>query len=675
MSHEQGTELQIQQGISKQPLFSSAVALGKKKASESTPPPATQDHINGFPAQGGSSYQSQEAHGEHDNTAHGEHQHNRQHGKQQAQHVEHRRLLDRDGVFYQSMGRYQVQRRGRMWVRNQFYLEAFTFTLLNGAGWRILLVVFVCYYSMWSLWALFYWALAEPCHLDIVTFTEALFFSMETSLTIGYSTSGDSIYYNSCLWVFNAIATEVIFSVFLNAIVFGLLFLRMARPTRRAITVIFTDKAVVRKVNGQYFFMCQVVEMRKHQLVEAHVRMYAVRKMQDDTGHLTLQPRVMRLNRPDDQMGAFIFTMLPTTVVHQIDCWSPLYPFVPRAESGDADAIDTYLFQYPSQRSADSVAGSRPGIVCQVCGASFASLLHYRRHMIYQRESDQAAGLNAKTICSVCGEALVSAWALQQHAAHSHPNEKVEPRVARHARRTRVCHLPLQHHHPTDEFPSASLSLSGDEHDFDHSDEELQHKTSSARARHEHKNNPKPLQQRAQEPEPEEEAGAVWIHTQQPEQAQPHKTRQTSVRWVNGGEQDRDRKRKEGPRRRKRKGRPAGPERETELTTELLSAFWQRIGLEVVVVVEGLDSITSGTVQARHSYSFCHSDIVFNHNFVNPTLYTERCTVLDFDRFHLLRPDNSTGELELFHGHESLTSAAVRESGFQSLLQAAPPAK
>ena len=37
---------------------------------------------------------------------------------------------------------------------------------------------------------------------------------------------------------------------------------------------------------------------------------------------------------------------------------------------------------------------------------------------------------------------------------------------------------------------------------------------------------------------------------------------------------------------------------------------------EILILVEGIDTYTSSTMQARHSYSFTHGDILFNQTYV-----------------------------------------------------------
>ena len=138
--------------------------------------------------------------------------------------------------------------------------------------------------------------------------------------------------------------TQAIFGLFLDAWLLGVVFNRLARGTPRANTVLFSDRgalpnppasafivrtppdsadrplerldlkrallcfcaAVVRKIRGRYHLMFQVCEMRKHALLEAHVRMYTVRKDMDHLGTGAVayfQPFHMRVQHPDDELG------------------------------------------------------------------------------------------------------------------------------------------------------------------------------------------------------------------------------------------------------------------------------------------------------------------------------------------------------------------------------------
>src|SRR3546814_712364 len=74
--------------------------------------------------------------------------------------------------------------------------------------------------------------------------------------------------------------------------------------------------------------MFQVCELRKHQLIEAHVRCYAIRHERDERfGTVScFQAYNMRLTHPDDDLGSMLLLVFPSVVVHAIDFHSPFMP-------------------------------------------------------------------------------------------------------------------------------------------------------------------------------------------------------------------------------------------------------------------------------------------------------------------------------------------------------------
>eukprot|EP01052_Picozoa_sp_SAG31_P028991 SAG31_NODE_2844_length_5009_cov_2.067006_7_plen_125_part_00 len=81
----------------------------------------------------------------------------------------------------------------------------------------------------------------------------------------------------------------------------------------------------------------QVCDMRRHTLIEAHVRCYCVRREPDFTGVPYLDgfyyPHLMRLQQPDDELSGMLLLNVPNIIVHAIDSWSPLAPPVPPART------------------------------------------------------------------------------------------------------------------------------------------------------------------------------------------------------------------------------------------------------------------------------------------------------------------------------------------------------
>ena len=90
---------------------------------------------------------------------------------------------------------------------------------------------------------------------------------------------------------------QAVCGILLDAVIIGIFYTRLSRPSLRASTILFSDKAVVQTIEGKAYLLFQVCEMRKHQLVEAHVRCYAIRKAP------SFSTQSMRLQRPDDELG------------------------------------------------------------------------------------------------------------------------------------------------------------------------------------------------------------------------------------------------------------------------------------------------------------------------------------------------------------------------------------
>ena len=68
------------------------------------------------------------------------------------------------------------------------------------------------------------------------------------------------------------------YTLLLLPVIIGVIYCRFGRPSKRASTIILSNKAIIRRISGKLYFMFQLVELRKHQLVEAQVRLYTIRR-------------------------------------------------------------------------------------------------------------------------------------------------------------------------------------------------------------------------------------------------------------------------------------------------------------------------------------------------------------------------------------------------------------
>eukprot|EP00392_Amoebophrya_sp_AT5.2_P004015 g4020.t1 len=177
-------------------------------------------------------------------------------------------------------------------LRSLYYQNLFH-SILDFRMRTLFLIVAATYVLFWIVVALLFLAADENCGLHLGgNFIKAYLIALQTCVTIGYT-----------------------FSTF-----------------RRAATVVFTDKAIIKMIDGEPHFVFQVAEIRKQSLLEAHIRCYCFKHC-DVINPLTgqksksrvLQQFPMRLQSPDDELGGMLFLATPLLVVHRIDEWSPLH--------------------------------------------------------------------------------------------------------------------------------------------------------------------------------------------------------------------------------------------------------------------------------------------------------------------------------------------------------------
>lgn len=321
------------------------------------------------------------------------------------------RMLDRCAGFSQSHGEWNIKRIVPDKFALYFWRDMYH-SILNSPTWRLFSLLYLLYMLLVLGFAVVYLAVSKfslyvpveegsgssdassntdtlteheesSCGMDISNLSEALYFSLSTMTTIGYGVS--DYYFGDCWTPFIVVLFQVLCAITYNAVAIGIIFQRLSRGQNRAQTVVFSDKAVIRRIKGKLYFMFQLCEQRKHQLAEAHVRLYCVRHEREqkdnqvsgieshsekksdnmrndniDTCHF--QTHMMRTQHPDDSLGAYLLMALPNVVVHGLDSSSPLVP--PKSwvdEKGEwhnwnGKAYDA-SFPTPLKRSCDTEMG------------------------------------------------------------------------------------------------------------------------------------------------------------------------------------------------------------------------------------------------------------------------------------------------------------------------------
>jgi len=173
-------------------------------------------------------------------------------------------------------------------------------------------------------------------------------------------------YFGDCWTPLLLVLWQSCAAITFSAVAIGLLFQRISRGQKRSKTILFSDKAVVRRVKGVPYLMFRVGELRRHHLIEASIRVYCLRheRLPMNTSHANGETvdrvceietthfvaRHMQLVHPDETLGSHILMSLPQVIVHRLDERSPLIP--PRPVWYDSDGRS-----HPSRYSDGNVIG------------------------------------------------------------------------------------------------------------------------------------------------------------------------------------------------------------------------------------------------------------------------------------------------------------------------------
>uniref|UniRef100_A0A3B3S1I9 ATP-sensitive inward rectifier potassium channel 14 n=1 Tax=Paramormyrops kingsleyae TaxID=1676925 RepID=A0A3B3S1I9_9TELE len=225
--------------------------------------------------------------------------------------------------------------------KQQRYL-ADIFTTCVDIRWRYLLLIFSCaFLSSWLFFGVVFWVVSwvhgdfevhtdgteenhkerMPCLLHVQSLTGAFLFSMETQTTIGY---GFRCVTEECPMAMMTVVIQSIMGCLIDAFMIGTVMAKMARPKKRAQTLLFSHNAVIALRDGKLCLMWRVGNLRKSHIVEAHVRAQFIRP------HITAEGEFIPMEQTDLNVGYDegidrLFLVSPLIIIHEIDKESPLY--------------------------------------------------------------------------------------------------------------------------------------------------------------------------------------------------------------------------------------------------------------------------------------------------------------------------------------------------------------
>jgi hypothetical protein len=191
--------------------------------------------------------------------------------------------------------------------------------------------------------ALLWFAVAksrEPyeCLENVDSFPSALLFSIETQTTIGF---GGRLVTASCPDAIIILIAQSLIGLLMSAFLLGLVFTKLARPSCRADTLLFSKNAVVAPRDGKLCLLFRVGDLRESRILAAEIRVQLFRTRRTAEGHdipFYQQDLKCGIDWSDKGSGnSSLFLILPLTIVHVIDEDSPFFEMGPEDFNSSAD--------------------------------------------------------------------------------------------------------------------------------------------------------------------------------------------------------------------------------------------------------------------------------------------------------------------------------------------------
>jgi hypothetical protein len=218
------------------------------------------------------------------------------------------------------------------------------FTTLVDADWKWIIVFFASsFVASWLMFALLWFAVAKSrdpyeCLDNVDSFPSALLLSIETQTTIGY---GGRAVTPSCPDAIIILIAQSLIGLLMSALLLGLVFTKLARPSCRADTLLFSKHSVVAPRDGKLCLMFRVGDIRDSRILDAEIRVQLFRTRCTAEGQdipFYQQDLKCGIDWSDKGSGNnSLFLILPLTIVHVIDEDSPFYEMGPEDFNTSAD--------------------------------------------------------------------------------------------------------------------------------------------------------------------------------------------------------------------------------------------------------------------------------------------------------------------------------------------------
>uniref|UniRef100_A0A915BZ06 G protein-activated inward rectifier potassium channel 3 n=1 Tax=Parascaris univalens TaxID=6257 RepID=A0A915BZ06_PARUN len=237
------------------------------------------------------------------------------------------RLVQKYGLCNISLANVPKQRR-------KYFSDIFTTVIEVKWRWSLLFFAMSFFLSWTFFFSLYYLIILShgdfdhiddptwnPCIVNGNSKINIFLFSFTTQTTIGYGFRYPTA---ECPLVIVTMCLQFMIGVMCQTLMAGVIFAKLARPIKRAATILFSKNAVICMRDGKLCLLFRVGDMRKSSLAEAHVRLQMIKKC------ITYEGELLPFHQFDMDVGYDegldrVFVIWPITICHEIDENSPLY--------------------------------------------------------------------------------------------------------------------------------------------------------------------------------------------------------------------------------------------------------------------------------------------------------------------------------------------------------------
>ncbi|XP_007906980.2 G protein-activated inward rectifier potassium channel 4-like [Callorhinchus milii] len=210
------------------------------------------------------------------------------------------------------------------------------FTTIVDLKYRWFLFIFtMCYMVTWVLFGIVYFLTAfiwddlnhqgeedwEPCFENVDSFVSALLFSVESQRTIGY---GSRMVTSNCVTGLLMLMAQSIVGSMIDAMMVGCMFVKIARPKKRAETLKFSKHCVVSHRDKKLQLMFRLGDLRDSHMVDAKIRAKLIKSRHTEEGEF-IPLEQSEINLGYDTGKDRLFLVEPQIICHHINDESPFW--------------------------------------------------------------------------------------------------------------------------------------------------------------------------------------------------------------------------------------------------------------------------------------------------------------------------------------------------------------